>query len=502
MNDDWMYAYSAKHLFENGSMKLCEWAAPTVVFQVFWGRLFCKLFGNFSFEALRFSTIALSWTGIVFFYLLLKKMHYNKTVSLLGTFVLFFNPLWFLLSYTYMTDVPYLALSIISVYFYYSGIESKKDSMLFAGAFFAGCSYLIRQLGMVIPLMVLLYLFLTKSLTLRKLIIICVLPLIVVFLHRYWLFYIHGLTWAHKTGQDIKIAFDNIFLKLAGSFIYLGIFVMPFSFGIMFSDKADRKTQTNLNIYKKASLYLVTVFLIIFILLYGKFPYFENVINEYGLGTITAHNMSYKAYGIFSKIYIWHALTVLGAVSFIIFLKYLVVELKINSPLFFIFLVYASQFLVSLMRYKFFDRYIMILLPFAVIAGVAFISKRKNYMPVFGVFLLMIMFYTYSGTIDYFKWNNAKWLLANEVVNRGFSHKEIANGFDWDGWFTFSENLERLKLYKKTEEIGEWEWQSLNPYKVIITFKPPQDSEELILKIPYSTPYARKDEYLYARKIN
>ena len=78
-----------------------------------------------------------------------------------------------------------------------------------------GGAFLIRQLGIIIPFTVLVYLFLNKKLNIKKTLIIAVLPVIVLLAHRYWLHYVHGLTWAYLRGEDLKIAFNKVGHKKA-----------------------------------------------------------------------------------------------------------------------------------------------------------------------------------------------------------------------------------------------------------------------------------------------
>ena len=46
-NDDWVYAWSVRHLVDTGSVRLSDWAVTSIVFQILWARLFC--FAGFSF---------------------------------------------------------------------------------------------------------------------------------------------------------------------------------------------------------------------------------------------------------------------------------------------------------------------------------------------------------------------------------------------------------------------------------------------------------------------
>ena len=501
LNDDWVYSYSVKHIFDYGSIKLSDWAAPSIVFHVYWGWLWCKLFGHFSFNALRLSGMFLSFTGLVFFYRLLKKSSADEPLPFFGALVLFFNPLWFLLTFSFMTDITYLALSFISVYFYYSGLKNGKTSLLITGSVFASFCYLIRQLGIFIPFSIALLLFFEKKLDIKKALLICLLPAVSAVLHRYWLVNIHGLTWSQQTGQDIMLSFNNVFPRLFGSLFYLGLFAAPFSYAALFSKKGGQEN-SNIRIWGQAVVIFLSILLAVYIFSRGAFPYFDNVINKYGLGTITAHQMSSKAAGFMGLTGFWDLLTVFSAVSFLIFAYNMFKYGRISFLGKLFIFVYLSQFFMSVLRYKFFDRYTLLLLPVGIILFLEAVKAKKLNIPVFVLTLLPICYYSICGTADYFAWNRAKWEAGAMLVKQGFKQEEIANGFDWDGWFTFQKNMDKLKTLKPPKSIGEWDWQQLNPYRVIVSFKAPEGPERFLARVPYKTPLGSKESYIYAWKIN
>src|SRR6266850_6812147 len=63
LNDDWAMATTVKRLVEDGIYRPSGWTGMPLITQTLWGALFCIPFG-FSFTALRFSTLAISLTGV------------------------------------------------------------------------------------------------------------------------------------------------------------------------------------------------------------------------------------------------------------------------------------------------------------------------------------------------------------------------------------------------------------------------------------------------------
>ncbi|HET9013347.1 MAG TPA: glycosyltransferase family 39 protein, partial [Gemmatimonadaceae bacterium] len=108
--DDWTYAWSVQRLLAGHGLQWLDWSIHYNAVHVLWGALFC-LPGGFSFTALRASTWTLAASGLVALYLLLRQLQVERRDALVGTATLGVNPIFFGLSFTFMTDVPFVALS-------------------------------------------------------------------------------------------------------------------------------------------------------------------------------------------------------------------------------------------------------------------------------------------------------------------------------------------------------------------------------------------------------
>src|SRR5262245_54255120 len=118
--------------------------------QVLWGALFC-LPAGFSFTAVRLSTIVLGLVGLLATYRLFRAASVDRAPALLGVIVLAVNPLYFALSATFMTDVPFFALSMLAMSFLLRGLRMERPGDFIAGYAFCLGAILIRQLAVVIP---------------------------------------------------------------------------------------------------------------------------------------------------------------------------------------------------------------------------------------------------------------------------------------------------------------------------------------------------------------
>jgi hypothetical protein len=106
--DDWTYAWSVQHYLQTGALRMLEWSAHYPLAQILWGALFSQWLG-FSFVVLRFSTLVLAWCGLVALFLTLRELRIPSYLAGLGTLIVWCNPLFFVLSHSFMTDAPFIS---------------------------------------------------------------------------------------------------------------------------------------------------------------------------------------------------------------------------------------------------------------------------------------------------------------------------------------------------------------------------------------------------------
>jgi hypothetical protein len=149
--DDWVYAWSVEHLLATGRLQVLEISAFYPVAQIVWGALFARVAG-FSFVALRASTVILSALGCWTVYLTLRELGCRASTSLLGALALAFDPVYFALSFSFMTDVPFVSVSTMALYWYVRAVRRDDPKAVWAGCAFALAAFLIRPIGVLLPL--------------------------------------------------------------------------------------------------------------------------------------------------------------------------------------------------------------------------------------------------------------------------------------------------------------------------------------------------------------
>jgi Dolichyl-phosphate-mannose-protein mannosyltransferase len=161
-HDDWTYAWSVEHLLKTGELRVLDWSVHYPFTQILWGALFCLPYG-FSFSALRVSTMVLAWFGSLALYGTLREFGRTRSESLIATVILVTHPVFFVLSFSFMTDVPFVSVANIAFFFIVRGLCRRSSLELCVGCAFAVCALFIRQVAIAIPGSLLLYLLFAPS---------------------------------------------------------------------------------------------------------------------------------------------------------------------------------------------------------------------------------------------------------------------------------------------------------------------------------------------------
>jgi hypothetical protein len=167
--DDWGYSRSVEILHNDGRLTIFSVVAATAVGQVLWGGLFGLLFGM-TLGVMRLSTVVMVAIGAIALYAILRELGVSRGRSALGVAIHLFNPLTFILAFTFMTDPHFMSVMLVSLALYIRGLKSDRFNwrILVAASFFAGWAFLIRQQGALIPLAVGCYLLASRQIWFDK----------------------------------------------------------------------------------------------------------------------------------------------------------------------------------------------------------------------------------------------------------------------------------------------------------------------------------------------
>jgi hypothetical protein len=165
--DDWVYATMVRHLLETGKYHVHPWAAANPWFLIVWGAIFSKLFG-YSFTTLRLSALTLTSIGSISFFHLCREHRLGAREAALLTLVFSASPLILRHAFSFMTDVPFIALCSWALLLYTRGLRRQSGAYVVCGSIVASAAILVRQFGTAfIPALVLVWL--ASSSRLRRL---------------------------------------------------------------------------------------------------------------------------------------------------------------------------------------------------------------------------------------------------------------------------------------------------------------------------------------------
>ena len=150
LNDDWSYAKSVLIFNKDGKIDIGDWPAMTLMTHILWGALFTKILG-FSFSVLRLSTLISSIIGILVLNKLVVRISKSDLIGFVASLTLLFNPFYFSLTNTYMTDVNFNTLVVVCCYFAYDFFQTKNFLSFILVFIFSLLLVLLRQFGIILP---------------------------------------------------------------------------------------------------------------------------------------------------------------------------------------------------------------------------------------------------------------------------------------------------------------------------------------------------------------
>jgi hypothetical protein len=154
LNDDWDFTLSTWNLVHTGHVQHTPFTSNIAVLQYFWGALWTILFGESS-TVLRMSTLFLALASTLLIFIILRRSEVPEWLACVAALAFIFNPLIYWASFTYMTDVPELFLSVAAFALLMEALRRDSDLWLVAAVLVAVASFFVRQIGIlnaVVPL--------------------------------------------------------------------------------------------------------------------------------------------------------------------------------------------------------------------------------------------------------------------------------------------------------------------------------------------------------------
>lgn len=112
--DGWLYGEAVRRYMQSGEIRFAGYSMAMPLLQVFYGAQWGTVFGAGP-RSLAYSTVVLSAAGAMMFHALARRCGAQRIPAAIATGCLIANPCFTFLTFSFMTDVPFLSLMIASV---------------------------------------------------------------------------------------------------------------------------------------------------------------------------------------------------------------------------------------------------------------------------------------------------------------------------------------------------------------------------------------------------
>ncbi|MCB0606278.1 MAG: glycosyltransferase family 39 protein [Lewinella sp.] len=452
LNDDWAYSEVVRGVLTDGKYRVSDWPAMTLWTHVWLGVLLCKIAGGFSLALLRYMVLALGLGGVLLFGWLAGRLCKNTMVSFVAMLALAFNPMYFSLSYTYMTDVSFLFFFFGGAAFYLKVLETDKTFYWAGAILFSVFGILIRQFALLLPFCFGITALLQQYN--RRRLALAILGFGVTWgalkLYTVWLSSVQQLPSSfgdlgNLSGWlNIRTVYFHFLERMGGFLFLLGLFLFPFHFLVL--PRAVQKAGK----FRAALIGFLSVALAVFFswrtwdnALFGNILYNLGlgpvVLKDYDMGLARGTNMPDG---------IWRAIRLMacaGAAAMV----FNIISLLVNYLKTFSFKIHSTTrafkiaialfgtayFIFLFLGWANFDRYYLPLIPcllLLILSPVASRFERWWGLPALFCFA-PFAWYAVAGTHDYLGWNRARWALLDETMEKdGISPLQIDGGFEFN----------------------------------------------------------------------
>jgi hypothetical protein len=472
LNDDWSYSIPVRTLLETGQFTPGGYTSMTLIGQTFWGALFCLPFG-YSHMALRVSTLAAGAIALVALALLLQEAGCDRRKTIVATLVLGLNPIWLVLSVSFMTDIEFAAYSIVATALFCRYLQTRGMVTLLFALVFALAAVSVRQLGLNLAMAMFAALLFEsrkdkRALAMSALGIAASVALIVGLV--LWLKARHVLP---VEASDSTDSFGRNFasaltlgIKIEqytrGMLVHLGWFLCPV---LLWRAPAMIARYRRLRHGRAILIAAAVTGLVWFVLMAAvrPMPLDWVTINENGLGPVRLHNAPDMLPGpepLPKAFWLLITFIAVGGATLLLLELGLIggklvsawrkrqfdTPMTVRAFLLFNALIYLGPLLLA----GYFDRYLLVptfaLLALLTIEWQADASPQQARKPARGlavaaVFVLALTSaYAVTGTHDYMSWNRARWALLDALRSQGVQPAQIDGGEEFNGTYTYDPN--------------------------------------------------------------
>jgi hypothetical protein len=140
--DSWVYSHAVDIFRQSGSIRFAGYSQATPALQVLYGAAWSRIFGG-SFASLDISVATLGALAGIAFYALARKCGAAGWAAILATAMLIANPCYLFMSFSFMTEIPFLAL-LITAHLAFAQARNDDARWLWLSALIAAMGFMVR----------------------------------------------------------------------------------------------------------------------------------------------------------------------------------------------------------------------------------------------------------------------------------------------------------------------------------------------------------------------
>jgi len=515
LNDDWSYSRAAFGFARTGRIQVDEWSAMSLAGQALYGGFLCKLFGN-SFLVLRLSTLVLSCALSLVLLETFRKLGASSGLYWVALLAWVFNPIQFCLSFTYMTEIPFLFFIGLGIFFFVSYLAQGETRFILGCGAAIGYAFLIRQTAAVYLAAMLATLLLARDSdgwkqSLRKAWLCAAASIPFVASYVVWLLLQGGPTPATRRKLDLlaRISWEQILGNLYGAAFYVSFMLLPLlAYGLPHAARRWRSADQSLRWCVLGAWLLFSAFglwwfrahysraqYLMSEAYHDRMPFLLNILYDTGLGPLTLDPTYYRAAP--TPVYpaLWRAVTLAVGVG----LAVLGVAASpgvcraSERPAGRCVSFFAAFATLSLTAFEvafshleeggLFDRHVLVAALPAMLLLVAAESKEgarkvsRSAAAATAIMLAALAYFCVAATHDYLQWSRLRWGLGEELLTRNVDPLHVAGGFEFNGWH----NYDAFRSRGNVGQVYYW-WYDKRDYLIAMA---PEDGYEIIRRREY-----------------
>ncbi len=517
--DDWTYARSAQMLLAEGRLTVFPVVVATAIVPIVWGALFGVVLGP-ELGVFRLSTVVITLLGGLALYGICRDLGVSRARSALGTATFLFNPLIFVLAFTFMTDPHFVSLLIIATWCFTRGLSPTTFDArcVIAGSAMAALAFLTRHQGALVVPAVVAFLFASRRLhldrpTLRLLVQLLALPLLAIGGYLVWL----------ANGENVG-AMQGSFLReieqggwegtwwlmrwlTLFTVLYLGFFVLPLIGAILPFDHHLAPGISPRGRLFAALWALAVIFGVGVLAQWGDLmPYLPQFVGTMGLGPPDLLGgrpllLGREGQTVLTLVCLLATL-VLGVIAARAMSAPLSVE---RSRAALVGSIGLGQFIgIFPPSYHFLgwsagsvDRYLAPLAPIAIVLALWALRGMPMALPAGWLLAALLALVSVAGTRDYLVFMREVWSMGDQVVGAGVPLDRLDAGAGWDGYHLYETGLAN-QVAPRTAG-GPW-WVYMNAPATDSTYVvagAPLPGYDILAEQPYSSWLSRDEPRLF-----